>query len=112
MTAANDKSDASFVGEPISPRSGAFDTSSMATGAPGLPAQFTWRKQEHSIAEVLETWKSTGACRSGSQDRYVRKHWYKIRTTTGEVMVVHCDRQPPRSGSKTKNRWTLYTIEK
>lgn len=99
----------SFIGEPITPKPGAFDTAAMARGEPGLPSAFTCRKTEYTVAAVLETWKSTSACRSGSPETYVRKHWYRIRTTTGEVMTLYFDRQPPRGRRKHKARWYLFS---
>lgn len=107
----HEKSKGSFIGEPITPKPGVFDTSAMATGAPGLPAEFTWRKKEYAVAEVLDTWKSTGPCASGGSEVYVRKHWFRIRTATHEVMTIYFNRQPPRGRGKSKNRWTLYTVE-
>ena len=100
----------SFVGEPVTPKPGTFDTAMMATGIPGLPHQFTWKGTEYSVAAVIETWKTVGACHSGSDEKYVRRHWYRIKTTTGEVMTLYCDRQPPRGRSRTKGRWVLYSI--
>ena len=100
----------SFVGEPVTPKPGTFDTAMMATGIPGLPHQFTWKGTEYSVAAIIETWKTVGPCRSGADEKYVRRHWYKIKTTTGEVMTLYCDRHAPRGKSKTKGRWVLYTI--
>jgi hypothetical protein len=100
----------SFISEPITPKPGTFDTAIMATGAPGVPHQFTWRKKDYTLAEIIETWKTVGPCTSGSDEMYVRRHYYRIRTTTGETMTLYCDRQPPRGRSRTKNRWVLYTM--
>jgi hypothetical protein len=100
----------SFVGEPVTPKPGTFDTAMMATGIPGLPHQFTWKGTEYAVAAVIETWKTLGPCTSGADEMYVRRHWYKIKTTTGEVMTLYCDRHAPRGKSKTKGRWVLYSI--
>ena len=100
----------SFVSEPVIPKPGTFDTSIMATGAPGLPHQFTWRKTEYTVAAILETWKTVGPCTSGGDEKYVRRHYYRIKTTTGEVMTLYCDRHAARGKSPTKNRWVLYTV--
>ena len=43
-----------FVSEPVIPVAGSFDTSSMTTGEPGLPARFAWRGAEYEI----EAWRS------------------------------------------------------
>ena len=99
----------SFVGEPVTPKPGTFDTAMMATGIPGLPHQFTWRGTEYAVVAVMKTWKTLGPCTSGADEMYVRRHWYKVKTTTGEVMTLYCDRQPPRGRSRTKGRWVLYS---
>lgn len=99
-----------FISEPVTPKPGTFDTSIMATGAPGVPHEFTWRGTEYKIATIVETWKTVGACTSGGDEKYVRRHYYRIKTTTGETMTLYCDRQPPRGRSKTKGRWVLFTM--
>ena len=100
----------SFVGEPITPKPGTFDSAAMATGAPGLPRVFTCRGREYTVAAVIESWKTTGPCRSGSPEAYVHKHWYRVRTATGETMTLYFDRQPPRGRARSKARWFLYTM--
>ncbi len=102
----------SFISEPITPDRESFDTSFMASGIPGLPRKFTWRNKNYEVAEVLETSKSTGPCHSGSPEKYVRKHYFKVRTRTGEVMTLYCTRQPPKSSNKTRDRWILFSITK
>ncbi len=97
----------SFVSEPIEPRPGSFDATSMARGEPGLPAAFTWRGAEYTVARVLESWRSYGR-EPGGTETYLRKHWYRIETTTGEVMTLYFDRQPRRGRTPAKGRWTLY----
>jgi len=99
-----------LVGEPIIPKPGTFDTSIMATGAPGPPHQFTWRGVEYTIRGIMETWKTVGPCTSGSDEMYVRRHYYRIRTTSGDTMTLGCDRHAPRGRSRTKGRWVLYSI--
>jgi phosphoribosylglycinamide formyltransferase-1 len=98
-----------FIGDPITPVAGTADARAMATGAPGLPARFTWRGREFQVAQVLRTWKELGRCTHGSPERYVRKHWFAIRTTSGHQMQIYCDRQP-RRGKSPKARWWLFTV--
>ena len=104
---AGDRAD--FISEPIQPVPGTFDTRAMAAGEPGLPARFTWRGSEYSIDRVLEKWKETSRCRSGADEQYVRKHWFKIRTTGGHEMKIYFDRQPRTTREPTR-RWWLYTV--
>jgi len=98
-----------FISEPIEPVAGTFDTAAMTRGEPGLPERFKWRDEEYAIADVLEAWKETGPCRSGGSEKYLRKHWYKIRTDSGLEMTLYFERQA-RSKTRNKTRWWLYTI--
>jgi len=97
-----------FVSEPIIPVGGSFDTAAMATGEPGLPARFRWRETDYEVARVLDRWKTTGACRHGSGEQYVRRHWYRVEATDGTLMEIYFDRQP-RTG-RSKQRWWLAAI--
>jgi hypothetical protein len=97
-----------FIGEEITPVAGTADTRAMAAGGPGLPARFVWRGREFQVEAVLATRRKLGSCRGGSPEQYVRKHWFTIRTATGEVMQIYFDRQP-RRGKSPKARWWLFT---
>jgi hypothetical protein len=99
-----------FISETIKPLAGTFDTAAMTRGEPGLPRKFIWRDREYEVAEVMEAWKETGPCRSGSSELYLRKHWYKIRTTDNIIMTLYFERQA-RSKNQSKARWWLYTTE-
>lgn len=81
----------------------------MASGAPGVPHEFTWRGTEYKIAVIVQTWKALSPCASGADEMYVRRHYYRIKTITGEVMTLYCDRFV-RGRNRTKNRWVLYSI--
>ena len=81
----------------------------VVPGAPLLPARFRWRGAEHTVAEILSEWKETGPCRHGSGERYVRKHWFHIRTAAGEEWKLYFERQG-RSAREMKRRWWLYTV--
>jgi phosphoribosylglycinamide formyltransferase-1 len=97
-----------FISEAIIPDNTSFDTSAMAGGEPGLPARFRWRDTDYEVARVLEKWKTTGDCRNGSPEQYVRKHWFRIETADGTGMVIYFDRQP--RAKQNKKRWWLATI--
>lgn len=98
-----------FVSEPIKPVADTFDLTGMTRGEPGLPGRFIWRDKEYAVANVLETWKELGPCRSGSPERYLRKHWFKVRTEDGLEMTIYFERQA-RAKRQNKTRWWLYTI--
>jgi len=101
--------DEEFIGEAIQAAGGTLDHGAMATGGPGLPARFLWRDQEYAVERVLERWKTTSDCRSGSREQYVRKHWFRIRTADGTQMRIYFERQA-RSRGQRKARWWLYSI--
>ena len=98
-----------FVGEEIRPLKEEFDYSASEPGEPALPRKFQWREETIEILHILKRWKSTSACRHGSTDRYVRKHWYQIRTTDNRVLTIYFDRQfmIPRG---QKRRWWLFSL--
>ena len=100
-----------FVSEPITPVTGTFDAAPMTRGEPGLPSRFVWREQEYAVAGVLEAWKETGPCKSGSPEQYLRKHWFKVRTDDGLEMTIYFERQA-RTKRQGKKRWWLYTVNK
>ena len=98
-----------FVSQAIQPVKGSFDTARMAAGEPGLPRRFRWGGRTIEIAEVVRTWRSTGPCRHGSGEKYVRRHWYEAVTVDGARVTVYFDRQPRVRNPRI--RWWLFTIE-
>lgn len=98
-----------LISERLAPIITDVDPRRIVIGAPILPTKFLWRRTEYAVAEVLETWRETGPCHHGSGERYVRKHWFRIRTATGEEMKIYFERQA-RSAKQRKHRWWLYTI--
>jgi len=102
--------DEQFIGEAIIPAAGAGDATAMARGEPGLPSRFTWRGREYSVAGVIAAWKSTGPCRSGGGEVYLRRHWFRVLTAPPAVMTLYCDRQG-RIPKRPKSRWFLYTLQ-
>jgi phosphoribosylglycinamide formyltransferase-1 len=101
----------SFIGEPIAPRPGSFDASAMARGGPGLPRAFIWRGVEYEVAAVVATWRSQEpGVGMDKKHLYVRKHWYRVRTTGGETMTVYFDRKPPGRRGGSRQRWYLFSM--
>ena len=99
-----------FVSEPIHPAEDSFDFADTPVGEPPLPRRFTWRGTEYTVAEVLERRRETGPCTHGSGEFYARKHWFRVRTTTGEVMNLYFERHA-RSRAEQRIRWWLYSVE-
>jgi phosphoribosylglycinamide formyltransferase-1 len=100
---------AMFVSESIKPITGTFNSGAMARGEPGLPARFMWRKTEYAVVRILDKWKETTPCKSGSKEKYVRKHWYKIETESGAIMNIYFERKSLPKGQR-KTRWWLYSV--
>jgi len=98
-----------FVSEAIEPDIEDLDTSPMAGGEPGLPRRFVWRGQGYTVASVRRSWKETGPCRHGSGERYVRKHWVELETTSGALMKVYFERRS--RGNPKGSRWWLFSLE-
>lgn len=98
-----------FISESIKPVISTANVAMMTEGGPGLPREFSWRGTVLCITAVLNTWKETGPCRNGSDEYYVRKHWFEVETTTGLRAKIYFDRQP--RGRKLTKRWWLFSIE-
>ena len=96
-----------FVGEPIEPDPDALDAARMAAGEPGLPLRFHWRGRPVRVTRVLRSWRETGPCRHGSGERYVRKHWYEVRTDAGSTLTIYFERQSRSRADRTR-RWWLH----
>ena len=95
-----------FVGEAILPEESSFAVSPMATGLPGLPRQFSWKGKSYFVTEVMEEWKEAGHCSHGSGERYVRKHWFRVKTSEAIEMRIYFERQGRSSGGSL---WRLYS---
>jgi hypothetical protein len=101
-----------FIGQPIQPVT--IDTAGMALGSPGTPTVFNWQDERYRILEILEQWRETSPCSHGSAERYVRKHWLRVKTECGSVMRLYFERST-RHGRKRNARsprWFLFSIEK
>lgn len=122
-----------FVSEPIEPAPGEADAGRAARGEPGLPHRFRWRGQEYTVEEVLETWKTTSPCHHGSGERYVGKHFYRVRVAgasaapttahltglaespgggegqrSGAEMTLYFERQARRGGGR---QWRIFSMK-
>ena len=98
-----------FICEVIKPVTESIDARSITRGEPGLPMRFVWRGTEYAVDRVLEKWKESSGCRSGRDERYTRKHWFRIRTSDDKEMTIFFERQP-RSARQAKQRWWLHTL--
>jgi len=96
-----------FIGEPVFPAPGAFDTEGPSRGEPALPRRFTWRGRGYRVVALLGAWKSDGPGRGGLR-RYLRRHWFRVLTEPPAVMTLYFDRQA-RHRKRPKARWWLYT---
>jgi len=100
-----------FVSEPITPHRGTFDIAAMGRGLPGLPAGFDWHGEPFDITEVVESWKQSApeGGRPGGE-RYLRRHYYRLRMSDASIWTVYFIRHTPRSGSP-RLRWFLHMRE-
>jgi hypothetical protein len=110
MPDAGNRAMEEFISQPLRPHAGTFRTGDMARGLPGLPAGFDWNGQPHLIETLLESWKAsaTEGGRAGGE-RYLRRHYYRLRMADKAVWTVYFIRQCPRSGSP-RLRWFLQSI--
>src|SRR5512142_522368 len=99
-----------FIDEAIEPVPGTFDTMRMARGEPGLPHEFVWRGHTYIVEGVLRQWNTTGPCKHGSGEMYVRKHWYEVLVSSGELMKIYFERQPRRGAKPISARWWLFSM--
>jgi hypothetical protein len=102
---------AELISEPITPRTGTFDTARMGRGEPGLPTGFAWRGLNVDIVEELSAWKQSSREGGDAGDLYLRRHYFKLRMADGSIWTVYFVRQTPRSGDP-KSRWFLYSVER
>lgn len=99
---------AQFVSEALRPIMATVDPQAMASGAPGLPQQFAWRDTVLAVARVDRVWRESGPCRHGSGERYARKHWFEVTTTTGAAAKIYFERTV--RGRQRLARWWLYSL--
>lgn len=103
-----------FVCEELTPVAGTASAAAMAKGEPGVPGRFCWRDREYRVTGVIEKWKTSGRCRNGSDELYLRRHWYKIAAESSRragIMTIYCDRQA-KNRKRPKSRWFVYTIQR
>jgi len=101
-----------FLGESLEAIEGSMTTVGMTTSGIALPLRFKRGKSEITVSEVLEQWIETGPMKGGDSsgaERYLRKHWWLIRTTDGDDMKIYFERQP-RSKRDLKKRWWLHSV--
>lgn len=99
-------SDGRLISEPVIPLSSSFNAEAMASGMPGVPMSFVWRNTPYRVNTILSIEKSLRNCHSGSAEKYVDKHFFRIITDTGEIMTLYRTR-----GATKKDQWILYTID-
>lgn len=98
-----------LVSEPIRPLLFESSPEPFAAGDPTLPRRFAWRGEEHLVTEVLERWKEYSPGSAAMPDRYLRRHWYRIRTAAGHEMKIYFERKARSKGAE-KERWWLFSV--
>jgi len=100
-----------FVSERIEPDSDSMNLADTPVGEPPVPRRFTWRAKTYEVAEILSRRRGMTQDRTHkSKEKYVAKHWFEVRTTSGHVMTIYFERQPKSKAQRT-TRWWLYTVE-
>lgn len=97
-----------LISEAIRPVPQTFDTALMSKGEPGLPREFFWREKKYAVEAIMKSWRTTGPCTHGSSDRYVRRHWFKVKTRSGEVMTLYFDKGT--RGTRKEMGWFLFAL--
>jgi hypothetical protein len=78
-------------------------------GEPFLPTGFRWRGTEYRIEQVLEAWKEYTSGTKQMPERYLRKHWFRVRVDGGLEVKIYFERHV-RSAGSARARWWLFTI--
>jgi hypothetical protein len=95
-----------FVSESIQPAAGTANAGAMSRGEPGLPHAFTWRGRRYDVGQIEQTWKTSTVDRGNP---YLRRHWFRFSTTSGERMTIYCLRQV-KDRQHGDRRWWLYSF--
>jgi len=97
-----------FISEPIQPIANSFDTRFMSSGTPGLPREFLWRGTKFRVTDIRRVWRTTGPCRHGSGEQYVRRYWFEVETSGDQVMKIYFDKGTP--GRRKEMGWHLFAV--
>ena len=69
------------------------------------PSLSPFSKVERKDQELFDVLLSDPTIR----EMYLRRHWFRLRTTSGEQMTLYCERQA-KNTRRPKARWWLYKI--
>ncbi len=107
-----------FVSKRVEVETAGMDPAAMAGGEPPAPVCFTWGEEKLQVVELLASWRGYDQDRThGSAERYLRRHWFKVRVADGRVMSLYFERHAPRRSSrsakarKPQSRWYLHSWE-
>jgi hypothetical protein len=99
----------SLISEAIEPLMEETAERPFLAGEPVLPARFRWRGDEYRIASILGSWKEYSEGSRQMPDRYLRKHWFHVRTEDGTEMKLYFERSARSKGTE-RSRWWIFTI--
>ncbi len=109
MKANTDTPRETLLSEPIQPAPESPILVAPTVGEPLLPSRFRRGKLIITFTALLEKWKESGPCQSGSGERYVRRHGYRLRDSDGAIYRVYFERQA--GGRSRRARWRIYSRE-
>jgi hypothetical protein len=108
---------ATFLFEPVTV---SFETPPLFEKRPGCPQAFTWRDQEHAVAELLREWHDYA--RRGKMAHNMRpehlatasqrgswgvgRDYFRVRTAGGRYFDLCYDRAP-RDTRRRKGQWFI-----
>jgi hypothetical protein len=101
--------DEQLVSEAIEPDLDAPAGLPFRVGDPIVPGRFLWRGRAYAVAAILESWKELSKGSRAMPDRYVRRHWYRVRTEDGSEMKLYVERRG-RARGKAKPGWWIYSV--
>ncbi|HEY7727935.1 MAG TPA: DUF6504 family protein [Candidatus Eisenbacteria bacterium] len=78
-------------------------------GDPVVPGRFRWRGEEYAVAAVLRAWRELSPGTRAMPSRYVRRHWYRVRTADGSEMTLYVERRG-RTRGRSRPGWWLYSV--
>jgi hypothetical protein len=99
----------SLISEPIEPLLEELAERPFLAGEPALPSSFRWRGDVYRIESILESWKEYSTGSRSMPERYLKKHWFRLRVSGGTEMKIYFERSV-RSKGGAKTRWWLYTV--
>jgi hypothetical protein len=99
----------SLISEAIEPLMEETAERPFLAGEPVLPSAFRWRGVVYRVETILDSWKEYTPGTRQMPDRYLRKHWFRVRVHDGTEMKIYFERHVRSKGTE-RARWWLFTV--